>query len=161
MPYSPVLHDFAKQKGLKDLWAAPYVAVFRPYRRISSGPSWPSEHPVSEAALVNGLAVEGIHMGPELVGYIASGLVLLTFTAKSMLTLRILAILSNFAFIFYGIIDSITTVLCLHAILLPLNITRLAQLLACRKRSRPGLWQIRSHDSGAKRSVGRNPWASL
>jgi CRP/FNR family transcriptional regulator, cyclic AMP receptor protein len=100
-------------------------------------------------------------MGPDLVGYIASGLVLLTFTAKSMLTLRILAILSNFAFIFYGIIDSITPVLCLHAILLPLNITRLAQLLACRKRSRPGLWQIRSYDSGAKRSVGRNHWAAL
>jgi hypothetical protein len=74
-----------------------------------------------EAALVNGLAVEGIHMGPDLVGYIASGLVLLTFTAKSMLTLRILAILSNFAFIFYGIIDSLTPVLCLHAILLPLK----------------------------------------
>ena len=71
-----------------------------------------------------------MHMGPDLVGYVASGLVLLTFTAKSMLTLRILAILSNFAFICYGIIDSIVPVLCLHAILLPLNITRLAQLLA-------------------------------
>jgi CRP/FNR family transcriptional regulator, cyclic AMP receptor protein len=69
-------------------------------------------------------------MGPDLVGYVASALVLLTFTAKSMLTLRILAILSNFAFICYGIIDSIVPVLCLHAILLPLNITRLAQLLA-------------------------------
>lgn len=69
-------------------------------------------------------------MGPDLVGYVASGLVLLTFTAKSMLTLRILAILSNFAFIFYGIVDSIVPVLCLHAILLPLNIIRLAQLLA-------------------------------
>jgi hypothetical protein len=32
-------------------------------------------------------------MGPDLVGYVASGLVLLTFTPKSMLTLRILAIL--------------------------------------------------------------------
>jgi len=69
-------------------------------------------------------------MGPDLVGYTASGLVLLTFTAKSMLTLRILAILSNFAFICYGLVDSIAPVLCLHAILLPLNITRLAQLLA-------------------------------
>ena len=63
-------------------------------------------------------------MDPDLIGYLASGLVLLTFTAKSMLTLRILAILSNFAFICYGIIDSIIPVLCLHLILLPLNVTR-------------------------------------
>ena len=68
-------------------------------------------------------------MDPDLIGYLASGLVLLTFTAKSMLTLRILAILSNFAFICYGIIGSIIPVLCLHLILLPLNVTRLAQLL--------------------------------
>ncbi len=46
-------------------------------------------------------------MGADLVGYVASGLVLLTFTAKSMLTLQILAILSNFTFICYGIIDFI------------------------------------------------------
>ena len=54
----------------------------------STGPlvhllSWPDE-------------CEDIHMGPDLVGYVASGLVFLIFTAKSMLTLRILAILSNF-----------------------------------------------------------------
>jgi hypothetical protein len=79
-------------------------------------------------------------MGPDIVGYIASGLVLLTFTAKSMLTLRILGILSNLAFICYGIIDTITPVLCLHAILLPLNIVRLAQILACAERP-----QIRFH----------------
>jgi hypothetical protein len=35
-------------------------------------------------------------MGPDLVGYVASGLVLLTFTAKSMLTLRILTNLKQF-----------------------------------------------------------------
>ena len=68
-------------------------------------------------------------MDPDLIGYLASGLVLLTFTAKSMLTLRILAILSNFAFICYGIVDSIIPILCLHLILLPLNVTRLVQLL--------------------------------
>ena len=28
-PYSPVLHDFAEQKEIKDLCAAPYAAVFR------------------------------------------------------------------------------------------------------------------------------------
>ena len=69
-------------------------------------------------------------MDPDLIGYLASGLVLLTFTAKSMLTLRILAILSNFAFICYGSIGSIIPVLCLDLILLPLNVTRLVQLLS-------------------------------
>ena len=50
-------------------------------------------------------------MGPDLVGYVASGLVLLTFTPKSMLTLRILAILNNCEFLCYGIIDFIIPVL--------------------------------------------------
>jgi hypothetical protein len=81
--------------------------------------------------------------------------VLLTFAVNSMLTLRILAILSNVAFTSYGIIDSIIPVLCLHAILLPLNITRLAQLLV----SQPGLWQIRSH--GIKRDLVEQPAAQM
>jgi hypothetical protein len=51
-------------------------------------------------------------MGSDLVGYIVSGLVLLTFTAKSMLTLRILGILSNLAFICYGIIDVLQSCVC-------------------------------------------------
>jgi hypothetical protein len=64
----------------------------------------------------------------ELVGYVASGLVLLTFTTKRMRPLRIVAILSNLAFIGYGILDDIVPVLGLHLILLPLNIFRLYQL---------------------------------
>lgn len=88
-------------------------------------------------------------MGIDLVGYVASALVLATFTAQSMLTLRILAILSNFTFICYGIIDSIIPVLCLHTILLPVNITRLFQLLGYGKSSRSGLWQIRSRGVSA------------
>jgi uncharacterized protein YjiS (DUF1127 family) len=81
-------------------------------------------------------------MGADLVGYVASGLVLATFTAQSMRTLRILAILSNVTFICYGLIDFIIPVLCLHTILLPLNIIRLVQLLAHGKSSRPSLWPI-------------------
>jgi hypothetical protein len=57
-PHSPVLHDRAEQQEIKDLSAAPYVAVFRPCRRISPGPSSCSERPAAEAALVNGLAVD-------------------------------------------------------------------------------------------------------
>ena len=64
----------------------------------------------------------------EVVGYIASGLVLLTFMTKRMRPLRILAILSNFAFIGYGVLDDIAPVLSLHLILLPMNLFRLWQL---------------------------------
>ena len=71
-PYSPVLHDFAEQKEIKDLSAAPYVAVFRPCRRISSGPSSFSERPAPEAALVNGLAVDARALGSDLAALISA-----------------------------------------------------------------------------------------
>jgi uncharacterized protein YjiS (DUF1127 family) len=96
-------------------------------------------------------------MGADLVGYLASGLVLLTFTAKSMLTLRILAILSNFTFICYGVIDSIIPVLCLHTILLPLNITRLIQLLGYGQSSRPGLRWEGTLKSNGQEEQGHRP----
>lgn len=69
-----------------------------------------------------------MHLDHEVIGYAASGLVLLTFATKRMRPLRIVAILSNFAFISYGAIDGIIPVLGLHMILLPLNIFRLVQI---------------------------------
>ena len=66
---------------------------------------------------------------PELSGYIASTLVLLTFIAKDMRVLRILAIFSNLAFITYGTMEWLPPVLYLHLVLLPLNIVRLAEIL--------------------------------
>ena len=66
---------------------------------------------------------------PELSGYIASTLVLLTFIAKDMRVLRILAIFSNLAFITYGTIEWLPPVLFLHMVLLPLNIVRLAEIV--------------------------------
>lgn len=75
-----------------------------------------------------------MHLDHEVIGYAASGLVLLTFATKRMRPLRIVAILSNFAFISYGAIDGIIPVLGLHMILLPLNIFRLAQIEAATRR---------------------------
>jgi hypothetical protein len=49
---------FCRPKEIKDLRAAPYVAVFRPCRRISSGPSSCSERP--------GLAVDARAVGSDL-----------------------------------------------------------------------------------------------
>ncbi len=67
-------------------------------------------------------------METEVTGFIASFLVLLTFMTKDMRVLRIIALLSNAAFITYGVLGSLTPVLCLHVLLLPLNALRLIEL---------------------------------
>jgi CRP/FNR family transcriptional regulator, cyclic AMP receptor protein len=64
----------------------------------------------------------------ELSGYLASALVFLTFYMKTMIPLRIIAILSNVAFMTYGLGGRLYPVLILHAILLPLNCLRLLQM---------------------------------
>ncbi len=63
----------------------------------------------------------------ELVGYIASALVVLTFTMNDMRSLRVAAVSSNVAFLAYGFSLDLGPVVSLHAILLPLNLWRLAR----------------------------------
>ncbi len=65
---------------------------------------------------------------PEALGFLASGLVLLTFGMRTMLPMRLLATLSNLAFITYGLSLGLTPVWVLHGILLPLNVYRLHEL---------------------------------
>lgn len=64
----------------------------------------------------------------ELIGYLASCLVFLTFCMKTMMPLRILAISSNAAFIAYGYANALVPILILHSMLLPLNVFRTAQI---------------------------------
>ena len=72
-----------------------------------------------------------------LIGYIASGLVLTTFWTNDLRRLRILAILSNIAFILYGALVWLPPVLVLHLLLLPLNTVRLMGM----RRAAPGAAQ--------------------
>lgn len=65
----------------------------------------------------------------DLAGYTASTMVLLTFMTKEMRLLRILGIFSNIAFITYGVLAWLPPVLCLHLLLLPVNVVRLRSLL--------------------------------
>ncbi|HLH97596.1 MAG TPA: hypothetical protein VKW08_21010 [Xanthobacteraceae bacterium] len=65
----------------------------------------------------------------DFAGYLASAMVLLTFLTNNMRLLRVLAILSNIAFITYGSLVWIPPVLCLHCLLLPVNTLRLRSLL--------------------------------
>ena len=71
----------------------------------------------------------------ELCGYLASILVLLTFSMKSMRWLRLTAITSNIAFILYAWMMNLHPVFVLHGILLPLNVFRLAQIEIGRRHS--------------------------
>jgi len=72
----------------------------------------------------------------ELAGYTASGLVFLTFYMKTMIPLRIIGILSNVAFITYGLGQRLYPVFILHAILLPLNCIRLLEMRGLIRRVR-------------------------
>ena len=68
----------------------------------------------------------------ESLGYLAAATVLLAFSLKSIVSLRVVAILSNVLFIIYALATHIMPVLALHALLLPMNIVRFWQLLHLR-----------------------------
>jgi hypothetical protein len=75
----------------------------------------------------------GLASARDLVGFVASALVLGAFLMRDMLILRLLAILSNLAFIAYAVVAGwVMPVLVLHVALLPVNICRLSQ--QCRMR---------------------------
>lgn len=63
------------------------------------------------------------------IGYVAAGLVLLTFCQKRMVPLRLAALGSNLAFFAYGLLLGLAPVWLLHAILLPVNVGRLVETL--------------------------------
>ena len=64
----------------------------------------------------------------EATGFLASSLVLITFSMKDMRLLRIIAIFSNIAFIAYGILSWLPPIFSLHLLLLPLNLVRLMEI---------------------------------
>lgn len=64
----------------------------------------------------------------ELTGYIASFLVFATFYVKKILTLRLIAICSNMAFILYALGSNLHPIFLLHSLLLPLNLYRIFEL---------------------------------
>jgi CRP/FNR family transcriptional regulator, cyclic AMP receptor protein len=72
----------------------------------------------------------------DLAGYAASALVFLTFYMRTMIPLRVVGILSNVAFMTYGLAGQVYPVFILHAILLPMNCVRLVQMRALIKKVR-------------------------
>lgn len=63
----------------------------------------------------------------DVLGYVAAGFVFLAFCMKTMLSLRLVAIASNVAFILYALVADLMPILLLHGTLLPLNLLRLLQ----------------------------------
>ena len=76
----------------------------------------------------------------DLLGYAASGAVLATFLMRTMVPLRIIAILSNILFVAFGYIQHIYPVLFLHTALLPINTWRLVMV----QRAPPGVSAARA-----------------
>jgi hypothetical protein len=63
----------------------------------------------------------------DLIGYVASILVLLTFMTENMRHLRVIAILSNITFMAYGALASLPSILRLYLVLLPVKLPRLGE----------------------------------
>ncbi|MDG4648182.1 cyclic nucleotide-binding domain-containing protein [Roseibacterium sp. SDUM158017] len=72
----------------------------------------------------------------ELVGYLASVLVFITFCMKTLVWLRVAAVVSNIAFIVYGVGGQLFPILLLHSALLPMNLFRLGEQVALIRRVR-------------------------
>jgi hypothetical protein len=64
----------------------------------------------------------------DFVGYLAAVTVLMSFCMDTIVPLRGLAIASNVLFIVYGIAGQLYPVLLLHALLLPINVTKMVRL---------------------------------
>jgi len=64
----------------------------------------------------------------EITGYLACGLVFATFYVRTMVPLRVIAIVSNLAFISYAAMEGLVPVLVLHTLLLPVNLSRLYEI---------------------------------
>ena len=61
----------------------------------------------------------------DLAGYIASSLVFLTFYMKDMISLRLVALCSNVAFLVYASSLHLAPIAILHSALIPVNVLRL------------------------------------
>lgn len=72
----------------------------------------------------------------EIVGWLAVGFTLLTYSQKTMLRLRITGIVANVFFIAWALAVGVLPPLILHACLLPLNLFRLYQILNMRREAK-------------------------
>jgi uncharacterized delta-60 repeat protein len=65
---------------------------------------------------------------PDVLGWLAAGLMVATFGCREARAMRPLAVATNLAFIGYGAAASLAPVLALHGLLLPINLWRWAEV---------------------------------
>src|SRR6267142_6305779 len=88
------------------------------------------------------------------IGFVAAALVLATFCMLSMTALRWVALASNLAFIAYAYLENLAPVLLLHALLLPVNACRLAQLCNAHTSAAHSQWSCGSRNRSRFRNCG-------
>jgi hypothetical protein len=74
-------------------------------------------------------AVRDFITSTECLGYVACALVLLTFCMQAMVPLRLVALVSNVAFISYGWAAKLFPILILHVLLAAINLASLHKTL--------------------------------
>ena len=72
----------------------------------------------------------------ESLGYVAAGVIFVTFGMKTLIPLRMVAILGNALYLCYGIYADLGNIILLHGALLPLNCLRLRQAIQLREKIR-------------------------
>jgi hypothetical protein len=72
----------------------------------------------------------------DLLSYVGSALLVLTFFMKTILPLRLAAIAASAVFILYGLSAGLWSLLLLHGLLLPLNLFRMGQHVTAYRRVR-------------------------
>lgn len=72
----------------------------------------------------------------EVTGWLAAAFTFSAYSMKTMLPLRVVAVFANLSFISYSYAEWILPTLALHLALLPLNLTRLIQILRMRRKMR-------------------------
>ena len=65
----------------------------------------------------------------DLAGYLACALVFVTFYMKGMVSLRLVALCSNFVFLVYAFTLHLAPIAILHSALIPVNVVRLIAAL--------------------------------
>lgn len=70
----------------------------------------------------------------DMIGYVGAALVLVAYTMKTMIPLRIMAIGSNVAAITYAVVAGLKPILFLHLTLLPLNVYRTYEMVRLLRR---------------------------
>lgn len=70
----------------------------------------------------------------SLFGWVAAGFVLSSFSLRTMVPLRLVAVASNVMFIAYAVLASAMPILVLHCLLFPLNVWRLLEMRNLRRK---------------------------